>query len=192
MTKLLRHCTPIWHMTRTTQVYNVSTDTTWGQLNLTEIGDITHKNSPGRNTTLQSESTTWLHGLHTGSLWRGAFWLCRLLRTGNLTLCGTRSFKDAVNQALECYAHARTTLTYFSKNIRQHLNSEVPTKFFRKERLHDLWRSYHLRLSPTSPIFGQSYTGARLMAYLKAISSPVSPVPFGEATRQCRTVVTVQ
>ena len=29
-------------------------------------------------------------------------------------------------------------LAIFSKNIRQHLNPEVPTKFYRKERPHDL------------------------------------------------------
>ena len=55
------------------------------------------KNSPGRNSpsntfsALQNGSTAWLHGLHAGSLWRGAFWLCRWLRTGNSTLCGNTS-----------------------------------------------------------------------------------------------------
>ena len=65
------------------------------------------------------------------------------------------------------HANRRTTVGYFfSKNIRQHLNPEVPTKFYRKERPHDLWRrSYHLRLSPTFPMFGQTNIGARLMAY---------------------------
>ena len=29
-------------------------------------------------------------------------------------------------------------LAVFSKNTRQHLNPEVPTKFYRKERPHDL------------------------------------------------------
>ena len=29
----------------------------------------------------------------------------------------------------------------FSKNIRQDLNLEVPTKFYQKERPHDLWWS---------------------------------------------------
>ena len=46
------------------------------------------------------------------------------------------------------------------------MNPEVPTKFYRKERPHDLWRRrYHLRLSPTFPMFGQTNIGARLMAY---------------------------
>ena len=52
------------------------------------------------------------------------------------------------------------------------MNPEVPTKFYLKERPHDLWRrSYHLRLTPTFPMFGQTNNGARLMAYPKKTDS---------------------
>ena len=57
------------------------------------------------------------------------------------------------------------------------MNPEVPTKFYRKERPHDLWRrSYYLRLSPTLPIFGQSNIGARLMAYPNHLKSKPNKV----------------
>ena len=56
-------------------------------------------------------------------------------------------------------------LNISSKNIHQHLNPEVSTKFYLKKRPHDLWRSYALRLSPIFPRFGQPNIGARPMAY---------------------------
>ena len=78
--------------------YHVSTDTAFrARLDCTKSGDVKQNNSPGRNSTgttrrtfsvLQNGSTAWLHGLQAGSLWRGAFGLCRWLRTGNSALCG--------------------------------------------------------------------------------------------------------
>ena len=85
------------------------------------------------------------------------------------------------------HANRRTTVShFFSKNIRQHLNPEVPTKFYRKERPHDLWRrSYHLRLSPTLPMFGQTNIGARLMAYPNEVVTAKLCVQNTTAKRVC-------
>ena len=71
------------------------------RLHRNQIGDVTHKNSPGRNTTGRTRrvsfrlsrcgANTWLHRPHTGSLWSGGFGLCRWLSTGNLTSSGNTS-----------------------------------------------------------------------------------------------------
>ena len=272
----------VWIVTRTdihnAIVVTVSIYTAFaGRLDCTEIGDVTHKNSPGRHATGRTRrlsfqlsrcvANTWLHRPHTGSLWSGGFGLCRWLRTGNLTPSGNTSvlwihfclskhishahrrtttfrpiqplepdwiapsrwchtqeftgrnstgrtsrilcrlsrmdplpgsmdcrqgvcgvvrfdFADGLKRVIQCYTATRPYFEdsfikscesceqknyrylFFLKNIRQHLNPEVPTKHYRKERPHDLWRrSYHLRLSPTFPMFGQTNIGARLMAY---------------------------
>ena len=145
------------------------------RLDCTKTCDVIHKNSPGRNSTCRTRRI-----------------LFRLSRMDPLPasidcrqgVCDVVRFDcaDGLERVIQRYAATRPysafikswesceqknyRLLFFSKNIGQHLNPEVPTKFYRKERPHDLWRrSYHLRLSPTFPMFGQTNIGARLMAY---------------------------
>ena len=69
------------------------------------------------------------------------------------------------------------------------MNPEVPTKFYRKERPHDLWtRSYHLRLSPTFPMFGQTNIGARLMAYPKNSANVSISIQCPKGMSRCGTI----
>ena len=131
--------------------YHVSADTAFrAWLDCTKTSDVIHKNSPGRNLT-------------------GRIRLSRMdPLPGSIDcthrVCGVVRF-DCVDGLGRVIQHYVATRPYFEDTF---INSweSCSQKNYRKKRPRDLWRkSYHLRLSPTFPMFGKTNIEARLMAY---------------------------